>query len=429
VRRGRTHVEDLNALPAPDFEGLPLREYLAPAPVLPILVGKGCYFNRCKFCDIPYINHVSKKAYRVRRAEKIVGDILELNERFGCRHFEITDEALAPRLLEDLADALEPFHDRGLCFVGYARLEPGFTPRVCAKLARMGMKKLFFGLESGDQATLDHMEKGIRIEDVRPVLSHCRDAGILFHVFSIVGFPQESEASAANTLRFFADNADIIDQPGNTFDIHPFGLELRTSYFEERERLGLIVPEEALRKEFVIGLRDEWVNSGLSHDDVARLVAAYAAELRGRLRRYHNCMVDLWPGFEEYAILYADRYGARLFPYRTALPEEDDPTPFVLSWNPGAAVERGQGKVRVASRWAEDRVHEDSYAFLGAPQPRSSREFMEQCLESVPAPRRDAVRAQVRERIDGLIGARLLQLVLMPDAEARPPSPSPAASV
>ena len=85
---------------------------------------------------------------------------------------------------------------------------------------------------------------------------HCRDAGILFHIFSIVGFPEESEASAANTIRFFEDNADVIDQPGNTFDIHPFGLELRTGYFEEADRLGLIIPEEALRKEFVIGLKE-----------------------------------------------------------------------------------------------------------------------------------------------------------------------------
>src|SRR5262249_29709224 len=39
---GRYHVEDVNTLPTPDFDGLPLDQYLAPAPVLPILTGKGC---------------------------------------------------------------------------------------------------------------------------------------------------------------------------------------------------------------------------------------------------------------------------------------------------------------------------------------------------------------------------------------------------
>jgi radical SAM superfamily enzyme YgiQ (UPF0313 family) len=61
-RIGRLHVEDVNALPTPDFEGLPLSRYLAPAPALPILTGKGCYFNRCKFCDIPSMNRIATKA-------------------------------------------------------------------------------------------------------------------------------------------------------------------------------------------------------------------------------------------------------------------------------------------------------------------------------------------------------------------------------
>jgi len=102
VRFTRTHIEDVDALPTPDFSGLPLDRYLTPAPVLPILFGKGCYFNRCRFCDIPYINHVSRKAYRVRSPERIVADLVAHHRRFGCRHFEFTDEALAPRLLEEL---------------------------------------------------------------------------------------------------------------------------------------------------------------------------------------------------------------------------------------------------------------------------------------------------------------------------------------
>ena len=78
MRVTATRVEDVNALPTPDFEGLPLDRYLAPRLVLPILLGKGCYFNRCKFCEIPFINHVSTRSYRVRQADLVVKDVLEL---------------------------------------------------------------------------------------------------------------------------------------------------------------------------------------------------------------------------------------------------------------------------------------------------------------------------------------------------------------
>jgi anaerobic magnesium-protoporphyrin IX monomethyl ester cyclase len=427
VRLGKTHVEDVDELPAPDFDGLPLGEYLAPAPVLPILVGKGCYFNECKFCDIPFINHVSKKPYRVRSPDKIAQDIVTLNERFGCRHFEITDEALPPRLLEKLADELAPHRYRDLSFTGYARLEPGFTPALCDKLADMGVRKLFFGLESGDQATLDHMRKGIRLENVQPVLSNCRDAGILFHVFSIIGFPEETETSARNTLRFFQDNLDIIDHPGNSFDLHPFGLELRTSYFADAGRLGVRVPEELLQKEFVIGVRNGWSNTrGLSPEEVVQLVVRYNDILRHTYSRYHNCPTHLWPGFEEYAVLYADHYRTRDFPFRTALPEDGDVRPFVIGWNPSAAVTRQDGWIRVASRWKTIEIEEPAYRMLCPRGPRTLRQFFSDCLEVNLVGSDDGAEAGIRSVVDELIGARLLQLAI--DVGYRPVAAEKVAS-
>ena len=414
VHLGKTHVEDVDELPEPDFAGLPLHDYLTPEPVLPILVGKGCYFNECKFCDIPFINHVSKKPYRVRSPQKIAQDILSLNDRFGCRHFEITDEALPPRLLEKLADELEPHAGRRLSFTGYARLEPGFTAPLCAKLAAMGMRKLFFGLESGDQATLDHMKKGIRLEHVRPVLEHCRDAGIFFHIFSIIGFPEETEASARNTLRFFKDNADLIDHPGNTFDIHPFGLELRTDYFANANRLGLDIPAEALGKEFVIGIRDGWSNTrGLARHEVMRLVGEYNEALRRIYSRFHNSDLHLWPGFEEFAVLYADHYANRDFPFRTALPDEDETSCFTIAWCPDVLVEIGKGMVRVSSRSKVATVSEGAYRMLASGQPRTQQEFFSDCMAHNLAGTGEGAELRVRNMVNEMLGGRLLQLTLI----------------
>jgi anaerobic magnesium-protoporphyrin IX monomethyl ester cyclase len=417
VRLGKTHVEDVDELPEPDFAGLPLQDYLTPEPVLPILVGKGCYFNECKFCDIPFINHISKKPYRVRSPQKIAQDILSLNDRFGCRHFEITDEALPPRLLEKLADELAPHAGRRLSFTGYARLEPGFTAPLCAKLARMGMRKLFFGLESGDQETLDHMNKGIRLEHVRPVLKHCRDAGILFHIFSIIGFPEETEASARNTLRFFENNADIIDHPGNSFDIHPFGLELRTDYFANAGRLGLNIPSDALSKEFVIGVRSGWSNArGLSQGEAVRLVGEYNQALRRIYSRFHNSDLHLWPGFEEFAVLYADHYADRDFPFRTALLDDGDPSRFTIAWCPDALVESSAGIVRISSRSKVATISEKAYRMLASGDPRTLQEFFSDCTAHNLAGTGEGAELRIRRMINEMLGGRLLQLALISDA-------------
>jgi radical SAM superfamily enzyme YgiQ (UPF0313 family) len=119
---GPACVETVDDLPVPDFSDLHLSDYLAPKPVLPILTGKGCYFNRCKFCDIPHINSISTKNYRVRRPDTVAADIAALYKNHGARHFVITDETLSPGLLLAIADAMDVREDLKNVeprFVGY----------------------------------------------------------------------------------------------------------------------------------------------------------------------------------------------------------------------------------------------------------------------------------------------------------------------
>jgi anaerobic magnesium-protoporphyrin IX monomethyl ester cyclase len=343
VALNTVHVEDVGKLPTPDFDGLPLSEYFSPEPVLPILTGKGCYFNRCKFCDIPYINHVSRKAYRLRDPAQIASDVKELRGRFNARSFIITDEALSPKLLSKVADALEDQKNLDCGFTGYARLEKGFTSDLCRRLASVGIRKLYFGLESGDQETIDHMCKGTDVVVAPQVLSACREAGIGFHLFSIVGFPEEPLSSMRKTLRFFTDNRELIEHPGNSFDIHPFGLELRTDYFRNRHDLGIEIDPESIEGDFVIGVNGcSWKNSrGVPWFELERLLQSeFNPTLRHVFRRYHATVRHLWPGFEEHAVLYFGYYKGRPFPFTTSVMALDAGELFSVEASAAVILER-----------------------------------------------------------------------------------------
>lgn len=414
VRRTAISVENVNELPTPDFEGLPLEQYLAPEVVLPILTGKGCYFNRCKFCDIPYINHVSKKAYRLRDPDVVTRDCLTLEERFGCRHFEITDEALSPKLLDKWVDTLLPHAEKKFCFVGYARLEPGFTPALCQRLGQVGFKKLFFGLESASQAMLDHMDKGVDIGDAVSVLQSCRDANINFHLFSMIGFPEENEESAETTFRFFVDNASVIDHPGNTFDIHPFGLELRTRYFSEAEQMGVIVPAAALGKEFTIGVAaSDWQNTrGLSPARVEALISSYVSRLHRVYRTSHNCPGHLWPGFEEYAILYADKYANRRFPYMTRLPEETDVRAFRVVRSALTYVEARADRVTLFGHYGKLETSRANFELLDVEKAQVFADLAAVLRESVSDEHAGKVVDLYREYVHTLVGQGFVSVQL-----------------
>jgi hypothetical protein len=366
----RYHVEDVNELPTPDFDGLPLDSYLAPFPVLPILTGKGCYFNRCKFCDIPFINHISKKRYRVRAPERVAQDVALLHQRYGARHFEITDEALAPKLLLRLADALTDCAYLQPRFVGYARLEPGFTPEVCRQVYEMGVRKLFFGLESGSQATLDHMDKGIRVDDAATVLSNCAEAGIAFHLFSIVGFPEETTERARETVDFFVRHAALIGAARNSFDIHPFSLDLRTTYAEQSEAFGIELDVADLAgRDFPVSA-GHWRNTrGLDRAAVDSLLEEFHDQLRTTFRAYHQYPLNLWPGYEEYALLYGDHYDRLPFEFRLSLPPSGDRTPISLVWTEQAQLQRADASYLVSGPFGTAGVGENALALLARPRP------------------------------------------------------------
>ena len=423
VRATATHIEDYAALATPDFDGLPLDQYLSPHLVLPVMVGKGCYHDECTFCDIPFINRVSPKRYRMRSAETLAEDIGTLAERHGCRHFLLADEALPPRMLGRIADALTSSAARDLVFSGYARLEPGFTPELCGKLAGAGFRRIYFGLESADQGTLDRMKKGIRVENARTVLKNCLDAGIRYHVFSMIGFPGEAEVSARRTIAFFEDNADLFDDPGNSFDIHELEILTDTPYFSQASAFGIRIDAPVEGRDFLFGIGTAWENlAGLTRPETATLLHEAGERIAPRFSRYHAWPPILWPAQEEWSLCYAGAYFRTPFPHRISVPDGADPSLYRLAWNPAASVERDGDTCTVSSRRGSVALDGASFHLLGGdPHYRPPAEIIGR-LSGAEA-RADDV-ARIRDLVTGLVRQRLLEVV--PDP--RPPVPAvPAA--
>ena len=361
------HVENYGDLPTPDFDGMPLHLYLSPSLVLPVLIGKGCYHDQCKFCDIPFINRKSGKRYRHRTAETVANDVDVLRAKYGCAHFFFGDEALPPYLLDNIATAIRNVKNlRDLTFAGYARLEPGFTQQVCENLAQMGMTRLYFGLESADQHTLDAMSKGTRIEHTRNVLKNCKDAGIRFHLFAMIGFPKETESSARRTIDFFIDNSDLFAEPGNTFDIHELELISDTHYFSEAATLGLRINADLTGRELFFGIGNAWENSeGLSRPQIQSLLAEAGNRLGEHFSSHHAWPSLLWPGQEEWTLFYGEKYRTSAFNFRVSLPEAEDSSKVKIRWNPAAIVKSKGGTVTVESRQGEIEIDDTSFNILG----------------------------------------------------------------
>jgi radical SAM superfamily enzyme YgiQ (UPF0313 family) len=163
-----------------------LERYLAPDLVLPLITAHGCYFGKCAFCNVGYGDHY----FSPFRVEQIVQQMKLMHEKYGCRHIFFVDEAIPPRILRLLSEALQennPFN-----WGGAVRFEKVLSDDLLEKSSASGCRMMLFGLESASEPVMERMVKGTYLKDMSRILHSGTAAGIWMHTFFFFGFPGET---------------------------------------------------------------------------------------------------------------------------------------------------------------------------------------------------------------------------------------------
>lgn len=231
------YVEDVNALPAPDYAGLPLDLYLTPEITALLPTERGCYWGRCTFCTISTgmrdATH-PRRAYRPRRIDLVIEDMKAIHRQLRTRCFFLSTDAISPARMQALARGIR---EQGLGFQWQteARLERGLTRAACDTLAAGGCRHLRMGLESASRPVLDAMDKGLQVEDAQRIIQDCAAAGISVHTCLILGFPGETRAQARETLRFVEQNRPAI----SSTTYAQFSLYTGSPVFSDPQKYGV----------------------------------------------------------------------------------------------------------------------------------------------------------------------------------------------
>ncbi len=193
----------------PDFSDLPLDKYLSLTEMTnpmhrlwsqgrwnKMVMAHGCYWHRCAFCDtsLDYIGN-----YHAPKASTVVDHMERIMEQTRCTGFHFVDEALPPKLLQEVA---EEILRRGLTvsFWGNIRFEKAYTAELCDLLAEAGMVAVSGGLEVASDRLLKLIDKGVTIHQTVEACRHLRDAGIMVHTYLMYGFPTETLQESVDAL-------------------------------------------------------------------------------------------------------------------------------------------------------------------------------------------------------------------------------------
>lgn len=259
------YSENVNRLPAPNYDGFPLGRYLSPEPVLPVQFSRGCYYKDCAFCALT-LDHQN---FRQKDPGRTIEELGWLKRRYGVRSFFFTDEcfALSPtkRLCQQMID-----HGLDIRWTCEMRFEKNLTKELLTLMRDAGCLKIVFGLESFNQRVMDFMKKGIQQEWVRRIANDCVDLGIAVHCYIIVGFPTEKEEEALETMNFVVENRKLNESYGFSCQPCLFDLEKEAPIMDDPGGYGIRRIMRPSAEDLSLGFFYE-VQEGMTPEQAERL--------------------------------------------------------------------------------------------------------------------------------------------------------------
>lgn len=148
----------------------------------------GCSYNECTFCAM-----YREKRFRVRPLAELLEEIAWARQHLGPVHkvFLADGDALMAkaRFLGELCDALrDTFPDlrRISCYASPQSLQVR-TVEEMADLRERGLTLYYLGIESGDDAVLEDLAKGVDGEEMVRVANKAHEAGVTLSTMVLLG--------------------------------------------------------------------------------------------------------------------------------------------------------------------------------------------------------------------------------------------------
>lgn len=203
--KDRALIADVDTLPWPDRESVPLSLYKATGHigvtphVANMITSRGCP-ARCTFCE-----SFLTMGYRFREHSPgyVVAEIRMLKERWGVRQVVFNDDTFTMNVkrAKDICRAMidARLDIQWFCF---ARVTCGKDPELLELMKAAGCIHINLGVETGDPTILKRIKKGTTLAQARKTFKKCRDLGIKTSAGFIFGFPGESLQTIERTIRF-----------------------------------------------------------------------------------------------------------------------------------------------------------------------------------------------------------------------------------
>ena len=282
-------VSELDALPMPAYDLLPLDRYYSPSTKLKtvsFISSRGCPYN-CVFCS-----KLQQKPFRHLSIENITNQVEKLVNEFGIQWIEFVDEifTLKRKFVIELCEAViaKNIYFNWGCGTRADRIDE----EMVILMGKAGCRKIGFGIETGVERLRFALNKRITNYKIIDAVKLCRKHGVRVGGSFIFGHPSETVKDMQQTIRFARK------LPLNTPGFNRMIPIPNSDLFEKAKKSGRI--SKNVWRNFMLGKCSYplFAPEGISHQTIAWF------------HRKAFLFTYLWPSYiwRNRAVLFSPRY-------------------------------------------------------------------------------------------------------------------------
>jgi len=162
--------------------------------------GRDCWWNRCTFCVWDHtINPVG--SYRRFTPQRLFDEVKHVVDKYHVK--EIFDDAGTFMIGKPLTDFCNMLIDSGyskkVVYSCNMRLN-ALKQEQYDLMGKANFRFILYGMESANQETLDHLDKGLKVDQIEEGVRMAKKAGLDPHLTIMMGYPWETYEDAKNTV-------------------------------------------------------------------------------------------------------------------------------------------------------------------------------------------------------------------------------------
>ncbi len=196
---------NLDEVAYPDFDFYDLSKYFSPETVIPVQLGKGCYWGKCTFCDF----YTGQQKFDMKSVIRAVDEVEYLSKKYNSKLFNFVDEAVPPKFYNEFAKEVKR-RKLEIYFYSFARLEKAFTAEVLKNLYEAGARFFMWGYEAESERVMKLINKGIDLSFRKKILADSRDAGLWNLCTFLLCYPTETSEELQSTIDVIYDH-DLVN--------------------------------------------------------------------------------------------------------------------------------------------------------------------------------------------------------------------------